>query len=107
MVTQNHFVIPATVLEKFRSRGFPEGVTVTAQVCKEITNSHNFVTMPSLNLTLPSLNDFIQPQEIALWIDMKSRVFFPVLFLIFIAWDELYKNRSSRKIDSLRLFSRE
>ena len=63
--------------------------------------------MPSLNLTLPSLNDFIQPQEIALWIDMKSRVFFPVLFLIFIAWDELYKNRSSRKIDSLRLFSRE
>ena len=25
MVTQNHFVIPATVLEKFRSRGFPRG----------------------------------------------------------------------------------
>ena len=33
MVTQNHFVIPATVLEKFRSRGFPEGVTVTAYHC--------------------------------------------------------------------------
>ena len=31
MVTQNHFVMPATVLEKLRSRGFPEGVTVTAQ----------------------------------------------------------------------------
>ena len=30
MVTQNHFVIPATFLEKFRSRGFPEGVTLTA-----------------------------------------------------------------------------
>ena len=27
-----------------------------------------------------------KPQEIALWIDMKSRVFFPVLFLIFIAF---------------------
>ena len=33
MVTQNHFVIPATVLEKFRSRGFPEGVTLTADHC--------------------------------------------------------------------------
>ena len=34
MVTQNHFVIPATVLEKFRYRGFPEGVTLTADHCK-------------------------------------------------------------------------
>ena len=33
MVTQNHFVIPATVLEKFRSRGFPVGVTLTADHC--------------------------------------------------------------------------
>ena len=33
MVTQNHFVIPATVLEKFRSRGFPEGVTLAADHC--------------------------------------------------------------------------
>ena len=33
MVTRNHFVIPATVLEKFRSRGFPEGVTLTADHC--------------------------------------------------------------------------
>ena len=33
MVTQNHFVIPATVLEKFISRGFPEGVTLTADHC--------------------------------------------------------------------------
>ena len=33
MVTQNHFVIPATFLEKFRSRGFPEGVTLTADHC--------------------------------------------------------------------------
>ena len=33
MVTQNHFVIPTTVLEKFRSQGFPEGVTVTAHYC--------------------------------------------------------------------------
>ena len=33
MVTQNHFVIPATVLEKFRYRGFPEGVTLTADHC--------------------------------------------------------------------------
>ena len=33
MVTQNHFVIPAAVLEKFRSRGFPEGVTLTADHC--------------------------------------------------------------------------
>ena len=33
MVTQNHFVIPATVLEKFRSRGFPEGVTLTSDHC--------------------------------------------------------------------------
>ena len=32
-MTQNHFVIPATVLEKFRSRGFPEGVTLTADHC--------------------------------------------------------------------------
>ena len=35
MVTQNHFVIPTTVLEKFRSRGFPEGVTLTADHCTE------------------------------------------------------------------------
>ena len=35
-MTQNLFVIPATVLEKFRSRGFPEGVTVTAQECPPI-----------------------------------------------------------------------
>ena len=34
MVTQNHFVIPATVLEKFRSRGFPEGVTLNADHCR-------------------------------------------------------------------------
>ena len=33
VVTQNHFVIPAAVLEKFRSRGFPEGVTLTADHC--------------------------------------------------------------------------
>ena len=33
MVNQNHFVIPATVLEKFRSRGFPKGVTLTADHC--------------------------------------------------------------------------
>ena len=33
MMTQNHFEIPATVLEKFRSRGFPEGVTLTADHC--------------------------------------------------------------------------
>ena len=33
MVTRNHFVIPATVLEKFRSRGFPQGVTLTADHC--------------------------------------------------------------------------
>ena len=33
MVTQNYFVMPATVLEKFRSRGFPEGVTLTADHC--------------------------------------------------------------------------
>ena len=51
MVTQNHFVIPATVLEKFRSRGFPEGVTETAQDfigmknCTQITayTCHDFV----------------------------------------------------------------
>ena len=36
MVTQNHFVIPATVLEKFRSRGFPEGVTLTADHCIDL-----------------------------------------------------------------------
>ena len=30
MVTQNHFVASAMVLEKFRSRGFPEVVTLTA-----------------------------------------------------------------------------
>ena len=36
MVTQNHFVIPATVLEKFRSQGFPEGVTLTADHCTYI-----------------------------------------------------------------------
>ena len=34
MVTQNNFVIPAVVLEKFRSRGFPEGVTLTSDHCK-------------------------------------------------------------------------
>ena len=33
MVTQNYFAIPATVLEKFRSRGFPEGVTLTTDHC--------------------------------------------------------------------------
>ena len=33
MVTQNHFVMPAAVLEKFGSRGFPEGVTLTADHC--------------------------------------------------------------------------
>ena len=36
MVTQNHIVIPATVLEKFRFRGFPEGVTLTADHCNEL-----------------------------------------------------------------------
>ena len=36
MVTQNYFSIPATVLEKFKSRGFPEGVTLTADHCKQI-----------------------------------------------------------------------
>ena len=34
MVTQNHFVISATVLEKFISRGWPEGVTQTTDHCK-------------------------------------------------------------------------
>ena len=34
MVTQNHFVTPATVLEKFRSRGIPEGVTLNADHCR-------------------------------------------------------------------------
>ena len=33
MVTQNPFVIPATVLEKFRSRWFPKDVTLTADHC--------------------------------------------------------------------------
>ena len=37
MVTQNYFVMPATVLEKFRSRGFPEGVTLTADHCNMIS----------------------------------------------------------------------
>ena len=41
MVTQNHFVIPATVLEKFRSRGYPEGVTLTADHCNPEFISNN------------------------------------------------------------------
>ena len=36
MVTQNHFVIPATVLEKFRSRGFPQAATLTADHCTQL-----------------------------------------------------------------------
>ena len=41
MVTQNHFVIPATFLEKFRSRGYPEGVTLTADHCNPVFISNN------------------------------------------------------------------
>ena len=45
MVTQNHFVIPTMGLEKFRSRGFPNGVTLTADHCTnfltEINPGHN------------------------------------------------------------------
>ena len=33
MVTQNYFAIPAMILEKLRSQGFPEGVTLTADHC--------------------------------------------------------------------------
>ena len=40
MVTQNHFVIPATVLEKFRPRGFTKGVTVPDQDCTEYLKSY-------------------------------------------------------------------
>ena len=40
MVTQKYFVIPATVLEKFRSRGFPEGVTLTGDHCNSVPVTH-------------------------------------------------------------------
>ena len=52
MVTQNHLVIPATVLEKFRSRGFPEGVTLTANHCSYLRSDqieiYNLSRLPAL-----------------------------------------------------------
>ena len=59
MVTQNHFVIPAMVLEKFRSRGFPEGVTLTADHC---TLSSLRVSVEKLevvsDLKIPRVSEF-------------------------------------------------
>jgi len=45
-------------------------------------------SLPRSQLLSAPMNKFraMTSQEIALWIDMKSRVFFPVLFLIFIAF---------------------
>ena len=57
MVTQNHFVIPTTVLAKFRFPGFPEGVTVTAQDCTGTILETVYIGCPKQALVLARSGD--------------------------------------------------
>ena len=59
MVTQNHFVIPATVLEKLRSRGFPEGVTLTADHCIDIDSNLSQISLKFNDIQGKIMSDMV------------------------------------------------